>query len=200
MSSILDFIDAIVKSIWNLIYAFCNFREASGVVDLLRMIQSILLTFETPMLWRWNFHNYVGLLWFVCDCKQIFCWRFMELIFLAIVTHKGSNKKSCQNPRLDCDLYNISFNLSLSHKKTLTLFSICLSLFFISYYLNLSYWGQVVHLGDYAEVWKFPYWSWWGYRDICVKRRRCVIMKSLSEHFFQEFLKLMKYFPQIEKF
>ena len=114
MSSVLDFIDAIVKSIWNLIYAFCNFREASGVVDLLRMIQSIFLTFETPMLWRWNFHNYVGLLWFVCDCKQIFCWRFMELIFLATVTHKGSNKKSCQNPRLDCDLYNICFNLSLS--------------------------------------------------------------------------------------
>ena len=114
MSSVLDFINAIVKSIWNLIYAFCNFREASGVVDLLRMIQSIFLTFETPMLWRWNFHNYVGLLWFVCDCKQIFCWRFMELIFLATVTHKGSNKKSCQNPRLDCDLYNICFNLSLS--------------------------------------------------------------------------------------
>ena len=107
MSSVLDFINAIVKSIWNLIYAFCNFREASGVVDLLRMIQSIFLTFETPMLWRWNFHNYVGLLWLVCDCKQIFCWRFMELIFLATVTHKGSNKKSCQNPRLDCDLYSI---------------------------------------------------------------------------------------------
>ena len=142
----------------------------------------------------------MGLLWFVCDCKQIFCWRFMELIFLAIVTHKGSNKKSCQNPRLDFDLYNICFSLCLSLKKTLTLFYVCLSLLFIYYYLNLSYWGQVVHLGDYAEVWKFPYWSWWGYWDICVKRRRFVIKKSLSEHFFQEFLKLMKFFPQIEKF
>ena len=152
------------------------------------------------MLWRWNFHNYVGLLWLVCDCKQIFCWRFMELIFLATVTRKGSNKKSCQNPRLDCDLYNICFNLSLSLKKTLTIFSVCLSLFFISYYLNLSYWGQVVHLGDYAEVWKFPYRSWWGYRDICVKRRRCVIMKSLSEHFFKNFWSWWNIFLKLRSF
>ena len=126
----------------------------------LSMIQSISLTLA-PMLWRWNFHNYVGLLRFVCDCKQIFCWRFMELIFLATVTHTGSNKKSCQNPRLDFDLYNICFNLSisLSLKKTLTLifflfFVVFYLLFFKSFILRASCTFRWLHWGVKISILK----------------------------------------------